>query len=126
MIHAKWCFNTVTEPESCGSAVLIRAVEPLAGIELMQLRRGTETLLDLARGPARLCQALDITRELDGWDLTVRKSLWIADDGFRSDQPILAGPRIGISQATELPLRFYYAGNRFVSRRKNQEGLTQA
>jgi len=118
MIHARWCFNTVTEPEEQGSAVLIRAVEPLAGIEYMQLRRGTETLLDLARGPARLCQAFDITRELDGWDLTRRRSLWIADDGFVSDQPIMAGPRIGISQAADLPLRFLYANNRFVSGRK--------
>jgi DNA-3-methyladenine glycosylase len=121
MIHAKWCFNTVTEAEHCGSAVLIRALEPLAGIELMQLRRGTDKLLDLARGPARLCQALDITRQLDGWDLTRRKSLWIADDGSQPAEKIVATPRIGISQAVDLPLRFCYAGNRFVSGRRRTD-----
>lgn len=117
-IHAKWCFNAVTEAEHCGSAVLVRALEPLAGIELMQLRRGTEKLLDLARGPARLCQALDITGQFDGWDLTSGKSLWLADDGYAADETITATPRIGISQAVDRPLRFCYAGNRFVSGRK--------
>jgi DNA-3-methyladenine glycosylase len=119
MIHAKWCFNTVTEAEGCGSAVLVRALEPLTGVELMQQRRGREKLLDLARGPARLCQALDITGQLDGWDLTQRKSLWIADDGFNSAVEIVATPRIGISQAADLPLRFCYAGNSFVSGRRS-------
>jgi DNA-3-methyladenine glycosylase len=115
MIHAKWCFNTVTEPTERASAVLVRAVEPLVGIEYMQVRRGTETLLDLARGPARMCQAFDITREFDGWDLTLGKTLWIADDHYATDQKIAASPRIGIRHAAELPLRFFYAGNRFVS-----------
>ena len=118
MIHAKWCFNTVTEAEHCGSAVLVRAIEPLHGIELMQRRRGADKLLDLARGPARLCQALDITRQLDGWDLTQRKSLWIADDQFNAAGEIVSTPRIGISQAADLPLRFCYAGSPFVSGRR--------
>lgn len=119
MIHARWCFNAVTEAEHCGSAVLVRALEPLVGIELMQLRRGTEKLLDLARGPARLCQALDIIGQLDGWDLTRRKSLWIADDENDSAENIVvATPRIGISQAADLPLRFCYAENPFVSGRR--------
>ena len=64
MIHARWCLNAVTEEIGQGSAVLIRAIEPLAGIELMQARRGTLKQLDLARGPARLCQALDVTKQL--------------------------------------------------------------
>jgi DNA-3-methyladenine glycosylase len=115
MIHAKWCFNTVTEAEHCGSAVLVRAIEPLRGIELMQQRRATDKLLDLGRGPARLCQALGITGQLDGWDLTQRKSLWIADDGLKTAESIIATPRIGISRAAELPLRFCYAGSPFVS-----------
>lgn len=121
MIHAKWCFNTVTEAEHCGSAVLVRAIEPLRGIELMQQRRGTDKLLDLARGPARLCQALDITGQLDGWDLTQRKSLWIADDNFKAPGEIVATPRIGISQAADLPLRFCYAGTLFVSGRRMRD-----
>lgn len=121
MIHAKWCFNTVTEAAGCGSAVLVRAIEPLVGIERMQQRRGTMKLLDLARGPARLCQALDITGELDGWDLTQRKSLWIADDGVASTEPVVTTPRIGISQAADLPLRFCYARSPFVSGRRIRE-----
>jgi DNA-3-methyladenine glycosylase len=118
MIHAKWCFNTVTEPTQRASAVLVRAVEPLVGIEFMQVRRSRETLLDLARGPARMCQAFDITREFDGWDLAQRKSLWIADDGHAMEHPIVATPRIGISQGTDLPLRFLFANNPFVSGKK--------
>ena len=125
MIHAKWCFNAVTEAEHCGSAVLVRALEPLLGIELMQVRRNTDTLLDLARGPARLCQALAIAGEMDGWDLTRGQSLWLADDNSSTDdsamdESIIATPRIGISQATELPLRFCYADNRFVSGRRGK------
>jgi DNA-3-methyladenine glycosylase len=118
MIHAKWCFNTVTEGEGCGSAVLVRAIEPLLGIERMQQRRGTDKLRDLTRGPARLCQALEITGQLDGWDLTQRKSLWIANDDLNIPAQIVATPRIGISQAADLPLRFFYAGSPFVSGRR--------
>jgi DNA-3-methyladenine glycosylase len=116
-IHARWCFNVVTEPEDVPSAVLIRALEPLAGLPLMQQRRATDKPLDLARGPARLCQALDIDRNLDGWDLTCGARLWIADDGdFRFDAgQIAASPRIGISAAQHLPLRFFFRGNPFVS-----------
>jgi DNA-3-methyladenine glycosylase len=117
MIHAKWCFNAVTEPEDFGSAVLIRAVVPLAGAWLMQQRRKTPILGDLCRGPARLCQAFDIWGKQDGWDLTLHKSLWIADDDYESDEPIVATPRIGISKAADLPLRFCYQGNPFVSGR---------
>lgn len=118
-IHACWCFNIVTEPETFASAVLIRALEPLCGIELMQARRGTEKLFDLARGPGRLCEALDVTKEFDGWDLSRKRSLWIADEGFIAPSPMLTSGRIGISLATELPLRYFYAGNRFVSGKRS-------
>ncbi len=116
-IHARWCMNAVTEGIDSGSAVLIRALEPLQGEEQMQLRRRTEKRLDLTRGPARLCEALAIGREFNGWDLTRGESLWIAA-GKVSDEPISAGPRIGISQAMDLPLRFYFTGNRYVSGRR--------
>ena len=69
-IHSRWCMNVVTEREGSGSAVLVRAIEPLTGIERMAERRGIGDPLLLTRGPARLCEALGIDRELDGWDLT--------------------------------------------------------
>lgn len=147
-IHTRWLLNAVTEPEGTPSAILIRAIEPLWGIELMQQRRGTEVLRDLARGPGRLAQALAIDRTYDGWDLTVGKELWIAES--TSEVPcatqntathtastatlagvtrllaentaarplkIVRSGRIGISAAKHRLLRFYLAGNRFVSGR---------
>lgn len=119
-IHAKWCVNVVTEGVGRGSAVLIRALDPLFGLPLMQQRRGREKLIELARGPARLCQALEIDKRLDGWDLTLGKELWIsAAEGERVPEPIVASSRVGISSATELLLRFFYEGNAFVSGRRS-------
>lgn len=115
-IHTRWCLNAVTEPAGVASAVLIRAIEPLTGIELMSAQRGTERARDLARGPGRLCEALAIDRELDGWDLTVGRRLWIADGGVPpAEEEVAVGSRVGISRASDLPLRFVVAGNRFVS-----------
>jgi DNA-3-methyladenine glycosylase len=71
MIHARWCLNAVTEDVGRGSAVLIRAIQPLVGIDEMRRRRSVDRLLDIARGPARLCQAIDVTKHYDGWDLTI-------------------------------------------------------
>jgi DNA-3-methyladenine glycosylase len=119
MIHAKWCFNVVTEAEGCGSAVLVRALEPLVGIKAMQERRGVEKLEDLTRGPARLCQAMEMTGALDGSDITERKSLWLAEDPDFQGDTIIAGPRVGISRAVDLPLRYFYANSRHVSGRRS-------
>ncbi len=115
-IHAKWCLNAVTETSGYASAVLIRAIEPLFGVELMQARRPLSTPRDLARGPARLCAALDIDKEEDGVDLTGGGKLWIARDDSAS-KPIDVGvsSRIGVTSAQELQLRFYVRGNSFVS-----------
>ena len=117
-IHSRYCLNVVTEPEGVPSAILIRAVEPIEGIEQMQHRRGRQSLLELARGPARLCEAFGIGRELNGWDLTKGKLLWIADDPAfdTSEHEVFTSPRIGVTSGHELPLRFCYRGNRFVSR----------
>ncbi len=116
-IHARYCLNAVTEAVDRPSAVLIRAIEPLAGIDVMQRRRGTDKLRDLARGPARLCQALSIDRELDGHDLSLGERLWISADGAEDidSSTIVATPRIGVTSAKELLLRFAVADNRFVS-----------
>jgi DNA-3-methyladenine glycosylase len=120
-IHSRWCLNAVTEAAGIGSAVLIRAVEPLEGIELMQERRGRESLLELARGPGRLCQALAIDRALDGWELTRGDTLWIAAQ--RADLPstgdIAVSSRIGVTAAHDLPLRCYIRGTRYVSGRRS-------
>lgn len=118
MIHSRWCLNAVTEPEGVPSAVLIRAIEPLWGIPTMQQRRGTAVLRDLARGPARLCQALAIDRQFNHWDLTCGRGLWIAEGHPEARLPKIGrSGRIGISAAQRRLLRFYLAGNPFVSGR---------
>jgi len=117
MIHARWCLNAVTEDVGCPSAVLIRAIEPLAGIPLMQSRRGLEELRDLARGPARLCQALAVTKALDGHDFTLGRHLWITADPTSNGSPprVLRSRRIGVTSAHSRLLRFFLADNAFVS-----------
>ncbi|WP_254506646.1 DNA-3-methyladenine glycosylase [Anatilimnocola floriformis] len=120
-IHAKWCLNAVTEPAGCASAVLIRAIEPLFGVELMQARRPLSTAHDLARGPARLCQALDVTKDQDGVDLTLGESVWIAREApAKSAREFEIGisTRIGVTSAHDLQLRFYERGSPFVSGKK--------
>jgi len=119
MIHSRWCLNAVTEPEGVPSAILIRALEPLAGIDLMRQRRRTEVLRDLARGPARLCEALAIDRTYDGWDLTAGRELWISSAETANGPPpkIATSGRIGISSAQRRLLRFFVADNSFVSGR---------
>lgn len=114
-IHARQCFNIVTEPENVASAVLIRSVEPVHGIRLMEQRRGTFKTRDLCRGPARLCEALDIGRDFDGWDLTTQRRLWIAADTTGNDFRINKSPRIGVTSAEESMLRFFLLDNEFVS-----------
>jgi len=164
-IHSRWCLNAVTEPPGVPSAVLIRAVEPLVGLDLMHRRRCRRlsdsraalrsqgksatrtrrgcvsaakeiTPRDLARGPARLCEAFAIDRSLDGWDLTRGEVLWITDapDDWvlaaceplaehapaprqRQNKPqIVAARRVGVSSAQDLLLRFFLADNPFVSK----------
>lgn len=124
-IHSRWCLNVVTGSEGVASAVLVRAIEPLEGIDLMQQRRSVRrraeeracVVRDLARGPARLCEALGIDRALDGWDLTRGRLLWIARGPDAGPAPrIVASARIGISAARELQWRFFLADTPFVSK----------
>ena len=117
-------FNVVTGPPGVGEAVLIRALEPVAGHELMYRRRGRlrqET--GLTNGPGKLCQALGITGSLNRQPLQ-GYPLWIGC-GFMRQEPfsIIHAPRIGISQGTDKLWRFYIEGNKFVSvsRSKKQE-----
>ncbi len=110
------CFNVVSAAEGVGEAVLVRALEPLEGLQLMHARRGTSDVRELCRGPAKLTQALAITRAHDGVDL-VRGALRIEapERGFEPAR-IAQRPRIGISRAVDAPLRFLVAGSPWVSR----------
>ena len=115
-IHARFCFNAVTEEKGVGSAVLVRAIEPLEGMELMVERRGKYATNNLVRGPARLCEALDVDRSWDGWDLTDGEQLWIEQGATPlSDRQIVVTSRIGISTAQDKMLRFIVQGNKYVS-----------
>ena len=106
--------NVVSEPVGIAAAILIRALEPLNGIELMQQNRNTTRLLDLTRGPGRLAAAFRIDRRHDGLDLCAPGSLWLGATKHHTG-PIGRTVRIGISRAADLPLRFYERGNPFVS-----------
>ncbi len=115
-IHSRYCLNTVTEAKGIPSAVLIRALEPQEGIELMQLRRGTQKVLDLCRGPARLCEAFGIDRRFDGRKLYLAESLRIENGDRVHDEQIAISPRIGVTSAHDLLLRFAERDCVFVSR----------
>ncbi|MBS4023550.1 MAG: DNA-3-methyladenine glycosylase [Dethiobacter sp.] len=109
------CFNVVTHSEGVGEAVLVRALEPLAGLELMCRRRDTDNIKMLTSGPGMLCRAMSIGSAQNGADLTTG-SLYLADDYFCAGD-IAVTTRIGITTAADLPLRFYLKGNPFVSRK---------
>ena len=108
-----WCLNAVTEEREYPAAVLIRALEPLAGFDTMRKRRGKEPL---CAGPARLCEALGVTGTLNGVSLQ-RGLLRIVGDGpAPKNGAIATGPRIGITQAADWPLRFYLKDSPWLSR----------
>jgi DNA-3-methyladenine glycosylase len=108
-----WCVNFVCEPEGVADAVLIRALEPTQGLAEMKRRRGLDDERLLCAGPGRLCQALGITGEHDGLPLDRPPFRLLA----RTERPKIArGPRIGISQAADLPWRYALAGSRYLSR----------
>jgi DNA-3-methyladenine glycosylase len=111
---AHFMLNVVSEPAGIASAVLVRALEPMEGIELMERHRKTHRLLDLTRGPGRLAAALQIDRRHDGLDLCARGPLWL---GVTESPvgPIKRTVRIGITRAAHRLLRFYESGNPFVS-----------
>ncbi len=106
-----WCLNAVTESQDFPAAVLIRALEPIAGVETMRGRRGKEPLCS---GPARLCEALGVTGALNGASLQ-RGLLRIVKGTTPKRGAIATGPRIGITQAADWPLRFYLKDSPFVS-----------
>lgn len=114
-IYGNWnMLNVSSGEEAQGAGVLIRAIEPLQGVALMQRLRGITRLTDLARGPGRLAQALAIERDHDGLDLCRSTRLWLAHGCGEVEEPGVS-VRIGISCAVEQPWRFYERGNAHVS-----------
>ena len=120
-----WCLNFVCREAGHGAGVLIRAIEPLAGLDAMRVRRGGEDVRMLCSGPGKLCQAMAVTRtEHNGKPLgappfeLLARGAWEARTGLAAGQGVAlaVGPRIGISKAVELPWRFGEAGSRFLSR----------
>ncbi len=110
------CLNIVTEKETVAGAVLVRALEPLSELETMKKRRSTNDIRKLTDGPGKLTQAFGITREHSGRDLTA-ESFCIIESKEKTPLPINVTPRIGISQAKEMPYRFYLTTSPFVSRK---------
>ncbi len=111
-----YCMNVVTGPDGEGSAVLLRAAEPLRGVEWMINRRGTSRLLDLCAGPARLTQAFGVNQAQNGVDLVEGTELFVARGLRVPDDRVVVTPRVGIVAAAEKPWRFAEAGSSFVSR----------
>lgn len=110
-----WCMNAVTEREGLPTAVLLRALQPLAGLDTMMRRRGVADPYLLCSGPGRLCQALGVTGALDGTRLD-RGHLRILPAEQPDDAKIAAGPRVGIRRASDWPLRFTERGSAWLSR----------
>jgi DNA-3-methyladenine glycosylase len=119
-----FCMNVVCQPQGIAEAVLIRAVEAAVGEDLMRQRRPVHKARDLTSGPGKLCQAMDIKRELDGADLcdTASPLCIVRNPGlrkFRQQQgPMVTCTRVGLTKAADLLLRFYMQGSPCVSQRK--------
>lgn len=108
-----WMLNVSSETAGVGAGVLIRAIEPLIGLEVMRARRPQVKLRDLARGPGRLAAALGIDPEIDGTGVGGRGPILLADDGFKAD--VGRSMRIGISRNVERRWRYFQRGSAFLS-----------
>ena len=119
-VHAM--LNAVAEPEGVGAAALIRALEPLTGLDAMRGRRGLDRVEDLCSGPGRLTQALGIGLDLNGTDLLTGPIRVEPRGPDWCEQVLATAPRVGITKAVELPWRFTAEGSRFVSRPRPRAG----
>ncbi|TYT23858.1 DNA-3-methyladenine glycosylase [Luteimonas viscosa] len=119
-----WCANAVCGEVGEGHGILLRAIEPVAGVDLMrQARGGPAKERDIGSGPGRLGQAMGITRALDGADLvTGDAGLWIVCDGVLPPANPVVGPRVGISRAVDLPWRWSVPANAHVSKGRPRPG----
>jgi DNA-3-methyladenine glycosylase len=109
-----WCLNLVCAEGGRAEAALVRALEPTAGLDVMRARRGLEAPRALCSGPGKLCQALGISRDLDGLPLDQPPFELLARE---AEPPLAVGRRIGITHAVEHPWRYGFAGSPFLSRR---------
>ncbi len=116
-----WCANLVCQRAGMASAVLLRALEPLAGLDIMRQRRGGVADRDLCSGPGKLTQALAITRNLDGSRMPGSEVL-VRRPGSLAEIAVAATPRIGITKAADWPLRFHHAGSPWTSRKETGGG----
>jgi DNA-3-methyladenine glycosylase len=112
-----WCANLVCQRSGLASAVLLRALEPLAGLDVMRRRRGDVPDRDLCSGPGKLCQALGISRELDG-EKMARSLVTVRRPRQSEETRVAVTPRIGITKAADWPLRFHVAGSPWLSRKE--------
>ena len=115
------CLNVVTEPSGQAAAVLIRAVQPLEGVEEMSVNRGTRRAVGLASGPGKLTEAMSIGRELNGEDMVRSETLFV-EEGPKTALEVEAGPRIGLSHGSATPWRFFVRGSAFTSRPDRHAG----
>ena len=116
-----WCANLVCQRVGLASAVLLRALEPLAGLDMMRERRGGVPDRQLCSGPGKLCQALGITRDLDG--IKMPGGAVVVRESDKIERSVVATtPRIGITKAADWPLRFHLAGSAWTSRKEKGEG----
>jgi DNA-3-methyladenine glycosylase len=112
-----WCANLVCQKAGLANAVLLRALEPIAGVEVMRRRRGAVAARELCSGPGKLCQALGIDRELDGKRMA-RSWVIVRRPGRSEERQVAITPRIGITKAADWPLRFHVAGSPWTSRKE--------
>jgi DNA-3-methyladenine glycosylase len=110
-----YCMNVSSEPAGIGAGILLRALEPVDGIDLMKERRHSSSLRNLARGPGNLTIAMAIDLRYDGVDLCTDASLWIGTSNSEYHGVVAATTRIGLSKERERRLRFYERGSQFVS-----------
>ncbi len=111
------CFNVVTERQNVPGAVLIRALEPLSGIETMRKSRGNKNVFNLTNGPAKLTEAMNITKKQNGLDLTRSKELFMSEPEVKENFEVVSTKRIGIKVGVDKPWRFCIKDNKFASRR---------
>lgn len=118
-MHRQVCMDIVTENSMKPGSVLIRAIEPLTGLELMHENRGTSERRGLTNGPGKICQALSITRDFDKQNVTDSGCLVrVAErDRYIQEDEIIEAARVGLSKATDLRLRFYLSGSPYLSRK---------